>query len=105
MTTKKLNTRGMVTAEAIGNREEFDTHGALSTERDVSFTTMGRLNEFERACLRHELECGAVEYVVFSYGTPIAWTNHDGSIHKVTQKFSVTTSKHQGMLYMLNERD
>jgi hypothetical protein len=42
-----------------------------------------------------------IEYAVYSYNTPIAWVLKDGSTYRVAQKFSVTTSKHQGKLYTL----
>jgi len=36
-----------------------------------------------------------VDYVVYSYGTPIAWHTEAHGWYVVEQKFSVTTSKHQ----------
>jgi len=47
---------------------------------------------------------GYTLYIVFSYITPIAWSviSPDGviiSTHHVSQKFSVTTSKHCGRLW------
>lgn len=42
-----------------------------------------------------------IDYIVWSYGTPIAWHTTDGEWTKVTQKFSVTTSRHQGNLYLI----
>lgn len=38
-----------------------------------------------------------VEYVVLSYDTPIAWRTSRGW-HVVAQKFSATTSCHQGLI-------
>lgn len=40
-------------------------------------------------------------YVIYSYATPVAWRNADGSWTKTAQRFSVTTSQHQGRLYRL----
>jgi hypothetical protein len=34
-------------------------------------------------------------YVIYSYGTPIAWHTEGNGWYVVEQKFSVTTSKHQ----------
>lgn len=42
-------------------------------------------------------------YVIWSYGTPIAWIDPLGKAYKVRQKFSRTTSCHQGMLYALTD--
>jgi hypothetical protein len=51
------------------------------------------------------LDKNQMTYVVYSYATPIAWVTRsaDGSahVHRVEQRFSRTTSKHQGMLYMM----
>lgn len=46
---------------------------------------------------------GSITYVVWSYATPIAWVTDDSRVHKVAQRFSVTTSKHQGKLYLLED--
>ena len=43
-----------------------------------------------------------IRYIVYSYFTPIAWYAR-GKWYKVKQKFSVTTSKHQGQLYLIKE--
>lgn len=42
-------------------------------------------------------------YVVWSYATPIAWIDNVGRAHRVPEKFSVSTSKHQGKLYTLRD--
>lgn len=103
--TKKLSTRSIATAEAIGRRETFDTYGSLRGERrnpaDNRFSVWdsGRLSGRDLEQFRTDLP--VIDYIVFSYATPIAWTTTDGRVHKVTQKFSVTTSKHQGNLYLL----
>ena len=55
----------------------------------------GRLNEEETA--RYNQDLNAVMYWVYSYSTPIAWYTPSGW-YVVEQKFSVTTSKHQGLV-------
>lgn len=98
--TKKLTTRGPVTAAAIAAREPFTTSGALRGEEIVHpFVYPGRLNDEEAAQLRADLP--GITYVVFSYATPIAWFHRDNGWHKVAQKFSMTTSHHQGVLYLI----
>jgi hypothetical protein len=70
--------------------------GALSGRQPVEgglYLHEGRLEgadlaEFQRAK-------GWIDYVVLSYATPIAW-HHRNGWYVVSQKFSVTTSKHQG---------
>lgn len=38
-------------------------------------------------------------YLVYSYSTPIAWIDEFGIARRSPQNFSVTTSRHQGMLW------
>jgi hypothetical protein len=102
---RKLSTHGIATAQAIGNREEFTTHGALSAVaygdgESPSMWDAGRLEGVELDYFRHGVTMGTIEYVVYSYATPIAWVD-GGVVHRVSQRFSVTTSKHQGQLYLL----
>lgn len=56
----------------------------------------GRL-QGEDLTLWRETGDGAT-FTVWSYGTPIAWRMADGSWVMVSGRFSVTTSKHQGMV-------
>ena len=56
----------------------------------------GLLNDSERNLI-DGLDGRYPTYVVFSYSTPIAYCQ-DGAWYVVQQKFSVTTSKHQGVV-------
>ena len=87
--------------------EPFDANGTLRGEFN-EWPSNGRLNEDETTQLRQwadmaRIAPGARFFVVFSYATPIAWAivyrNGDIERYRVSQKFSVTTSKHQGRLY------
>jgi hypothetical protein len=105
MTVLRLTTRSIRTAQAIRDREDFRTSGALYGEE------IGRMHRWQSGLLSGDdldqfyLDMGHIDYVVMSYSTPIAWhwTAEDGSTgwHKVAQKFSSTTSKHQGNLYLI----
>jgi hypothetical protein len=68
-------------------------------EKGFAFGSTGRLStdEADRFWADHK----AIVYIVYSYGTPIAWVLDDGTTYKVAQKFSVTTSRHQGTLSAL----
>jgi hypothetical protein len=90
--------------------EPFQCNNSLSGEfvTAVWGETMGRLNEDEssemrRWCDMARIAPGARFFVVYSYATPIAWAivynNGEVERYKVTQRFSVTTSKHSGWLY------
>jgi hypothetical protein len=87
-------------------REEFDCNGTL-TATYTNWPQSGRLNEAERARLdefaKHARDIMGTLYVVWSYATPIAWVVLDAngketSLYRVAQRFSVTTSKHQGRI-------
>lgn len=97
--TNKLTTRGPATAAAIRDRKTFTTNGALcATDHRVGPWDSGRLSGVDLDTFREDT--AAIRYVVWSYATPIAWWCEDKGWHKVAQKFSVTTSKHQGVLYL-----
>ena len=77
----------------IATGQEF-TASALSGKREAYTPDSGRLNsgEFSRLVVDFNKSGGSM-YVVYSYGTPIAWHTLEGW-YIVEQKFSVTTSKH-----------
>jgi len=84
---KQMNQRDAI--HFIATQQDFKA-SALSGSY-VKFTpSTGRLDPEESAKLRDAV----ARYVVFSYGTPIAWYGEQGW-YVVEQKFSVTTSKHQ----------
>lgn len=80
---------------AVASGETFtanSTTGGFSS----TFTYLGRLpSEWRELAQEHE-RAGLVEYVVLSYGTPIAWVLTDGTAVVPAVKYSVTTSKAQG---------
>lgn len=97
-----LKTSGRVTAEAIRDRKTFKTHGGLSAS---VMDGMGRFNYGHLAGEDREAfkrDAPHILYVVWSYSTPIAWwTGTVRGWYAVQQKFSVTTSKHQGLLFLI----
>lgn len=101
---KRLTTRGIATAQAIAAREDFRTSGSLMGENcSIGFYDRGRLTGADLD--RFAADCKEITYVVKSYATPIAWyvaptATVTGGWHIVAQKFSVTTTKHQGNLYL-----
>ena len=105
----RLTTRSIRTATAIRDRESFNTSGSFKA-RVVD--GMGRwqygpnnrdgLNEKNRD--QWYTDCDYIDYVVWSYATPIAWHTPNGW-HVVDQKFSQTTGKHQSNLYMIRAEE
>lgn len=87
--------------DALRERLAFNTSGALHAREyplGECYVDSGRLDGKELDAFK--CDRSGITYIVFSYGTPIAWV-YDGVVHRVEQKFSPTTSKHQGLLYML----
>jgi hypothetical protein len=99
--TKRISSRSREVAEAIRDREPFETYGALKATRQQGYAQSGRLGGDDLEAFNRDN--GSITYVVWSYATPIAWVTDDSRIHKVAQRFSVTTSKHQGKLYLLEK--
>lgn len=103
----RLNTRGVDTAEAIANRTPFTTSGSLQGRAVGScgawYSDSGQLSGVDLAQFRNDV--AGIRYVVVSYSTPIAWwvaTGADtGRWYRVGERFSITTSRHQGNLYMI----
>lgn len=83
----------------IANAEEFNAGNLSGEHRPRGAVYPGRLTGPDRvAFLADALN---IRYVVRSYVTPIAWltvTDSGERRHVVTQKFSVTTSRHQNAL-------
>lgn len=88
---KAMNQRDAI--HYIATRQEF-TASALSGKVEEYAPHSGRLDNEEIVKLIDAFNSGQGVYVVYSYGTPIAWHTLDGW-YTVEQKFSVTTSKHQ----------
>ena len=97
----KASTNGAgrkILSHALRNLIPFKTGGSLAGHKewhDPGRLTGDDLERFNRDYLT------GFSYIVTSYATPIAWVTDTGEIYRVGQKFSVTTSKHQGMLWEL----
>jgi hypothetical protein len=80
----------------IATRQEFTAsalRGVNVNERGL-LGGFGRLDEEEFAKFKQNET--SVNYIVYSYDTPIAWHSSEGW-YVVGQKFSQTTSKHQNL--------
>lgn len=80
--------------EAMARHETFKTHGNLFAQR--GYHPAGRLPQpwFEQYVSR-DLH---IDYVVVSYGTPIAWHDDERGWIMPDVKYSMTTSKAQGRI-------
>lgn len=80
----------------ITTRQQF-TASALSGGYKNYTPDTGRLNEAESLKLGGVMNENGGAYIVYSYGTPIAWFSLLEGWYVVSQKFSPTTSKHQNL--------
>lgn len=103
----RLSTRSIDTAQAIADRKPFTTSGALEGRvigsRGAWYSDSGQLSGVDLAQWRNDV--AGIRYVVVSYSTPIAWWvaigADTGRWYRVGKRFSITTSRHQGNLYMI----
>jgi hypothetical protein len=82
------------TVDAIRERRTFSTSGAL--RGGPSEGSIGMLSPRHREA--YYQDAGRIDYVVYSYRTPIAWHVEGlaaGEWYIVDDKFSVTTTYHQ----------
>jgi hypothetical protein len=83
----QLNQRDAI--HYIATRQEFKASALSGSTYSLGG---GRLGGKELATFQADVN--AVTYIVYSYGTPIAWHTLNFGWYVVEQKFSVTTSKH-----------
>jgi hypothetical protein len=100
---KKISSRGREVPEKIRDLEPFQTYGALRAEvfsdHGMNIWQTGILSGYDLEKFREHQNY--IRYAVFSYSTPIAWWSPAYGWHRVRQTFSITTSRHQGNLYLI----
>lgn len=89
--TKQINQRDAI--HYIATRQEFKASALTGSFKNYVGDT-GRLGGGHCEQLAEAVNTHGGAYIVYSYGTPIAWHTPQGW-YIVAQKFSVTTSKHQ----------
>lgn len=97
--TTKTSTRNAVAL--IAARQPFTTHGALSGATPgatLSHWDLGRLPRDHANAIMIDYLSGQLDYIVYSYGTPIAWHRADTGWTVPDVRYSVTTSRHQGVV-------
>ena len=85
---KQLNQRDAI--HYIATRQEFKASALMGTFAHIG---AGRLQGKELAT--YDADKVGIDFIVYSYGTTIAWHTLNFGWYVVEQKFSVTTSKHQ----------
>ena len=84
---KALNQRDAI--HYIATRQAFKASALSGSTYSLG---AGRLGGKELATFQADVN--AVDFIVYSYGTPIAWHTLNFGWYVVEQTFSVTTSKH-----------
>lgn len=92
-TTRRTNLAAPMGQGVAFANSTHSLHGAPFN--GAQWYTVGMLSGDDRDQFAADVE--SIDYLVYSYDTPIAWHTPDGW-HLVTQKFSVTTSCHQGQV-------
>ena len=88
--TTRTRTTVQKAHQPISRLEDF-TAASMSGWRCTKAPTLGSLPKV----FQDLIDSSDVDYVVFSYSTPIAWHTPDGWVVPPV-RYSVTTSKHQG---------
>jgi hypothetical protein len=93
ITTRKFD----VIAKHLANREPFKTHGALRAMSGKWITAqLGRLPADWRNTVRARSH--VIDYVIYSYQTPIGWRDTEAGWVIPAEHYSQTTSVHQGRI-------
>jgi len=79
--------------------ESFNTYGSLKGRKSNRVESYGQMRPYgDRRLLQSHEKLGLLEYVVYSYATPIAW-RADGEWYTSEYKYSVTTGRHQSRIF------
>ena len=99
MTIRTTTRNAAAIARALKNGENFATSGALKGEASPQWIGSGRMGIADANVMDTTRDEHGIDYVVYSYGTPIAYRAEDSGEWVVPDtKYSVTTSKHQGTI-------
>ena len=83
-----------VLADLLTNREEFNTdHDSIAGVVASEDEDEGKLSGAALQTFRNNLP--RMQFIVYSYATPIAWRLDDGKWQMPKVAYSTTTSKHQ----------
>ena len=95
----KLSTRnpGPI-AERLLARKSFNTHGALCGIAKPVWLDHGKMNVRDYELLHTDRLLYGIDYVIYSYSTPIAWLRGDGEWAMPAADYSVTTTRHKNTI-------
>lgn len=89
-----------VLIDRLHNRQAFKTSGSLSAVAGdaANNVSTGRMTGNTLRTFQNERNNRNLDYVVMSYATPIAWVTRDGAVVIPADRYSVTTTKQQGIV-------
>lgn len=99
--TEKLSTRnpGPIAKKLLA-RESFRTNGELKGVAKPEWIDFGKLSVKDYCTLRSDNQAYGIDYVIYSYETPIAWMyNKNGGTWVMPEAdYSVTTKWHKATI-------
>ena len=98
MTIRTTTRNASAIARAIRQGEDFTTSGALKGDANPWRVHSGYMRDADSAAMYSARDNIGIDYVIYSYATPIAYRTTDGNWTIPDAKYSVTTSKHQSTI-------
>ena len=97
--TEKLTTRnpGPIAKKLLA-LESFKTNGALKGVAKPDWIDHGKISVWDYVFLRSDRNYYGIDYVIYSYDTPIAWRRGDGEWAMPAADYSVTTKRHKATI-------
>ena len=96
--TEKLSTRNHVQiAKKLLARESFNTNGALKGVAKPDWIDQ-KMSVRDYGLLHSDRDFYGIDYVIYSYSTPIAWLRGDGEWTMSEADYSVTTKHHKATI-------
>ena len=97
--TEKLTTRnpGPIAKKLLA-LESFKTNGALKGVAKPDWIDHGKMNVRDYELLHTDRLLYGIDYVIYSYSTPIAWRRGDGEWAMPLADYSTTTTRHQNTI-------
>ena len=97
--TEKLTTRnpGPIAKKLLA-LESFKTNGALKGVAKPEWIDHGKISVRDYNFLRGDRNYYGIDYVIYSYSTPIAWLRGDGEWAMPAADYSPTTTRHKNTI-------
>ena len=97
--TEKLTTRnpGPIAKKLLA-LESFKTNGALKGVAKPEWIDHGRISVRDYDFLRGDRNYYGIDYVIYSYDTPIAWLRGDGEWAMPEAGYTPTTTRHKNTI-------